>query len=121
MIAGFFVFLSFFAAGFLAVGFLVGVVAYTFQRLGGLLVVSPAGFFAMVDHLAAGFWAGVVAVSALAASAVVCRVLPGGCPGVRLLGLGEPLRSFRAVMAVAIILAYGAWAGLTVGFLACCM
>ena len=74
MIAGFFVFLPFFAAGFLAVGILAGVVASIFQPLGVLLVVLSAAFFALVAVLAAGFWAGAVAVSALAASAVACRV-----------------------------------------------
>ena len=84
MIAGFFVFLTFFAAGFLAVGFLAGVVAYTFHSLGGHLVVLStsflavgflsADFFALVALLAAGFWAGVVALSVLAASAVARRI-----------------------------------------------
>ena len=73
MIAGFFVFLPFFAAGFLAVGILAGVVASIFQPLGVLLVVLSAAFFALVAVLAAGFWAG-VAVLVLAASAVACRV-----------------------------------------------
>ena len=78
--SGFFIFLTFFAAGFLAVGFLAGVAVTIFLSLGGLLVVLSAVFFALVAVLAAGFWAGVVAVSIrLLFGGVLCWAFLGLC------------------------------------------